>query len=172
MKLLHRPTTTVAIAMGALTVGTGVAGADAGASLAEVRAATARYHHPSVAAAEGFVDVDGECVADPTAGGMGIHYGRFDRLDEHLDAGQPEILLYEPAEGRNRLVGVEYVVLAPVDQPPTLFGQPFEQGPEVADGTAIWALHVWVWRHNPAGTFAAFNPNVSCPTGLSGPHSQ
>lgn len=24
-------------------------------------------------------------------------------------------------------------------------------------------LHAWVWKHNPAGTFAQFNPRVSCP---------
>ena len=24
-------------------------------------------------------------------------------------------------------------------------------------------LHVWLWRTNPAGMFAAYNPNLSCP---------
>ncbi len=23
-------------------------------------------------------------------------------------------------------------------------------------------LHVWVWRHNPSGTFNEYNPNVRC----------
>jgi hypothetical protein len=24
-------------------------------------------------------------------------------------------------------------------------------------------LHVWLYKHNPAGMFAAWNPRVSCP---------
>jgi hypothetical protein len=27
---------------------------------------------------------------------------------------------------------------------------------------AFYALHAWVWQDNPAGTFAPFNPDVSC----------
>lgn len=149
------------IAAVAAALGSGVASATPD-SLSEARAATARYHDPSVAAAEGFVPVDGECVADPS-GGMGVHHGRIDRLDAHLDVGEPEVLLYEPGPHRDRLVGLEYVVVAPVHQPPQLFGQTFEQGPELGDGNAIWALHVWAWRHNPAGTFSPYNPKVVCP---------
>jgi hypothetical protein len=26
----------------------------------------------------------------------------------------------------------------------------------------VYALHVWVWRHNPEGLFAETNPRVSC----------
>jgi hypothetical protein len=26
-------------------------------------------------------------------------------------------------------------------------------------------LHVWLWKHNPAGLFAPTNPNVKCPKG-------
>ena len=26
-----------------------------------------------------------------------------------------------------------------------------------------WSLHVWRWKDNPSGQFAAFNPDVSCP---------
>jgi hypothetical protein len=152
----------VAMATVAVSVGSGVADAAPDNSLVEARVATARYHNPAVAEAEGFVAFDGECVGDAT-GGMGVHHGRIDRLDGHLDAAEPEALLYEPRRGPDRLVGLEYVVVAPVDEPPSLFGQQFEQGPELGDGTAMWALHVWLWRHNPAGTFAPYNPNVSCP---------
>jgi hypothetical protein len=116
-----------------------------------------------VAAADGFVAFDGECVTDPTSGGMGVHHGRIDRLDSHIDVREPETLLYEPSPDGDRLVGLEYVVVAPVDQPPQLFGQTFEQGPELGDGSAIWALHVWAWRHNPAGMFSPYNPKVTCP---------
>lgn len=24
-------------------------------------------------------------------------------------------------------------------------------------------LHAWIWKHNPSGTFAEWNPNVRCP---------
>ena len=27
---------------------------------------------------------------------------------------------------------------------------------------SFYALHVWLWKSNPAGLFAPFNPNVSC----------
>jgi hypothetical protein len=27
---------------------------------------------------------------------------------------------------------------------------------------AFYELHVWAWRHNPAGMFADWNPNVAC----------
>jgi hypothetical protein len=27
---------------------------------------------------------------------------------------------------------------------------------------AFYSLHAWVWKHNPAGTFAMWNPNVTC----------
>jgi hypothetical protein len=27
---------------------------------------------------------------------------------------------------------------------------------------AFYSLHVWLWQTNPSGTFAAFNPDVSC----------
>jgi hypothetical protein len=28
--------------------------------------------------------------------------------------------------------------------------------------SAFYALHVWAWKSNPKGTFADFNPRVSC----------
>ena len=24
-------------------------------------------------------------------------------------------------------------------------------------------LHVWLWKHNPSGLFAEWNPSVTCP---------
>ena len=26
----------------------------------------------------------------------------------------------------------------------------------------FWLQHAWVWKHNPAGMFADWNPEVSC----------
>jgi hypothetical protein len=39
-----------------------------------------------------------------------------------------------------------------------LFRQAFHQN----DEAELWALHVWLWKHNPSGLFADWNPNVSC----------
>ncbi|MFO7892402.1 MAG: hypothetical protein R6U63_01600 [Longimicrobiales bacterium] len=48
-----------------------------------------------------------------------------------------------------------------VDEAPDLLGQHFHEFlPPFAD----FALHAWVWKGNPNGVFANFNPTVSCPT--------
>jgi hypothetical protein len=122
--------------------------------LAAARAASAKYHRVEVALADGFVDT-GACVALPDgSGGMGVHFVNPGRLgDDHLEVTQPEVLLYEKdAHGRFRLTGVEYIG-EPGD---ALFGQTFTPGP------AGHALHVWLWKHNPSGMFADWNPTVSC----------
>lgn len=137
---------------------------DLGPTLAAVRRATARYHRVDRAVDDGWgAFVVSECVAHPDLGGMGHHYVNLALMDGELDPATPEVLLYEPtANGRRRLVGVEYVV--PFDvvpesgAAPQLFGQAFHP----SAGAGGWALHVWVWRHNPAGLFADFNPTVSC----------
>jgi hypothetical protein len=126
-----------------------------GAELAQVRAATARYHDVEVALADGFaLPPDSYCVAGPD-GAMGYHYVNLDRVGQ-LDPTLPQVLLYVPTpQGDLRLVGVEY--LSPGGG--ELFGQPFTDGSPLGPDTA---LHVWLWQANPAGTFAAFNPNLSC----------
>ena len=30
-------------------------------------------------------------------------------------------------------------------------------------GPAFYLMHAWVWKPNPAGMFADWNPNVICP---------
>lgn len=155
--------------------------ADQQRSLAQVRAATARYHDVSVAEAAGYVPVS-PCVEEPGLGAMGIHYLNHDLLvDGVLDPAAPELLLYLPNEhGRLRLVGVEYLQvdadqdLATDDDRPWLFGVPFD-GPMDGHGPGEpvhYDLHVWIWSHNPAGTFAAWNPALSCPAvpGHPAPH--
>ena len=103
---------------------------------------------------------------------MGVHYANGDLFaDPAIDAGHPEALVYEPsANGRLKLVALEYVVLqsawdATHSSPPELFGQPFNF---TAAGNrfglpAYYSLHAWIWKHNPAGTFEMWNPDVSCP---------
>ena len=62
------------------------------------------------------------------------------------------------------VVGVEYVVpftawTSPT--PPTLYGESFQRN----ETFQVWALHAWIWKENPRGTFASWNPSVSCTTG-------
>ena len=149
--------------------------------LSAARAATARYHQESNAVVDGFV---GEplCVQRPEVGGMGIHYENAARMgDTSVDPAAPELLLYEPqADGRRRLVGLEYY--APVivngspwfgpgpppagqyNAAPVLFCRVFN-GPMPGHNPNMpwhYDLHVWAWRHNPAGMFAQFNRKVGC----------
>jgi hypothetical protein len=56
--------------------------------------------------------------------------------------------------------GDEGAELGPGGPAQELFGQRFHWNEFAVGG--IWALHVWLWRHNPAGLFADWNPNVSC----------
>ncbi len=46
-----------------------------------------------------------------------------------------------------------------------LFGQTF-QGPMRAHHPGMekhYDLHVWLWKENPEGLFAEWNPDVTCP---------
>ncbi|MEJ7701588.1 MAG: hypothetical protein WKF71_18380 [Pyrinomonadaceae bacterium] len=150
-------------------------------NLAQVRRATAKYHRVEEAVADGYVSTV-DCVSSPD-GGMGIHYIKpFLASNLTLDVTQPELLLYEPMKnGKLRLVGVEYFVpvivngvgpwfgsTAPPEgqynQAPELYGQTFD-GPMPGHNTGMpwhYDLHVWVWKHNPSGMFADFNPTVQC----------
>jgi hypothetical protein len=139
------------------------------ADLVRLREATKTYGDLATAQAAGYPSGIPACVADSTMGGMGRHY--FDRAsyDDTLRVERPEMLIYEPdKDGGVRLVAVEYVVpfrLWPeTSTAPRLFGQEFKRH----DGFRYWQLHVWAWKKNPAGLFADWNPQVSCPTTMSG----
>ncbi len=126
-------------------------------------------------------------------GSMGVHYFRPDLLGitappnprvsgngTHTDFNKPAILIYEPqADGSHELVAVENLVFikaweaAGNKAPPTYQGQSFNK---MADDPATkvdeahmfephYDLHVWLYRDNPSGMFAQFNPNVSCEHG-------
>jgi len=155
--------------------------------LAEVRAATAEYQQEERAVSDGFAPTR-HCRETPGVGGMGYHYLNLARASnlavEHL---RPELLLYEPLKGgRVRLAGVEYFVPLLVRGPrgpqlyfgsepppppdmivnpaPELFGRKFD-GPMAGHGPGEpwhYDLHVWLWRHNPAGMFAPDNPRITC----------
>jgi hypothetical protein len=144
--------------------------------LRRARAATRRFRSVAAARAAGYA-ATGECAQDPKYGGMGIHYANDELLaDGKLDVTKPEVLVYQPMpSGKLRLGAVEYFQadgdqdLATDPDRPYLFGLPFD-GPMLGHEPGMpihYDLHVWLYRHNPAGLFAAWNPRVHCPDAAS-----
>ncbi|MGA9341709.1 MAG: hypothetical protein WBV61_05180 [Rhodanobacteraceae bacterium] len=140
------------------------------------RDATARYLSVANAEADGYVQTTG-CVSSPSDGAMGVHYARLDRLGDGVsDPAEPEVLVYEPTRyGSQRLVAAEYIILADVwdgneahpqnaGVPPQWLGQSanFIGFPNRFQLPALYEIHVWAWKDNPAGSFANFNPRVTC----------
>lgn len=129
--------------------------------LASLRAAIAPYREVGSATAAGYMQITG-CMSDPVEGGMGVLYGMTSRFDGRPQPNAPEILVYAPDErGRLRLVAAEYAV--PFDawtpaSPPELFGQQFHRDSSLG----LWVLQAWIWKANPSGIFAAYNPLVAC----------
>jgi hypothetical protein len=112
------------------------------------------------------------CVSGPNSGAMGVHYVLPERVgDAVLSADVPEALIYEPlTNGRLRLVGVEFIVLAEAwntanpDAQPTLDGHLLNLvgEPNRYRLPAFYELHVWAWERNPNGNFADWNSLVTC----------
>ena len=132
-----------------------------------------------------------EMMGRPAAlGAMGIHYFRPDLLGvtgppnprvtgtgTHTDFLKPAILIYEPQQDSSlRLVAVENLVFARAwaaaghRNPPSFQGVPYDN---MKDDPATpideahmfdphYDRHVWLYRENPNGMFAQFNPKVSC----------
>jgi hypothetical protein len=134
-----------------------------------VRDVTRPFLDVSNATAAGYAPFLG-CVSGPQAGAMGVHYVNGTLVgDGQLDANRPEALMYEQKNGRLRLLGVEYIVMAAAwhanhTDPPTLGGQVFHYNasPNRYGLPAFYELHVWAWRDNPSGTFADWNERVTC----------
>jgi hypothetical protein len=123
-------------------------------------------------------------------GAMGIHYVRPDLLGitgppsprvsgtgTHTDFRKPSILIYEPQkDGTLRLVAVENLVFAAAwhaaghSEPPSFHGvrwDSMKDDPSTAIDEAHmfephYDRHVWLYRRNPNGVFAQFNPMVTC----------
>jgi hypothetical protein len=152
------------------------------------RSATAKYHSLTVAQKAGYsilADTAGiTCIAEPGMGAMGVHYVKGDLVkDPEIDSAHPEALVYAPdRHGKLQLAALEYVVIkADWDAshpqppglgygaqdtlaPPWLFGHEFNftDAPNRYGLPPFYSLHAWVWKDNPGGTFAMWNPNVTC----------
>jgi hypothetical protein len=132
--------------------------------LATLRRVTAPFHDFATATNAKWSAKITSCMTDPDgAGGMGFHYGNTDLIDGTASVDKPELLLYEPEKnGRLRLVAVEYIIPYTFhgreEAPPVLFGREFKRN----DTFQLWGLHAWVWKHNPSGMFADWNPTVNC----------
>jgi hypothetical protein len=137
-------------------------------------------------------------------GAMGIHFFRPDLLGissppnprvngdgTHTDFRKPSILIYEPqADGSLKLVAVENLVFqkswhaAGNTRPPSFQGveydtmqdDPVTKIDEAHMFEPHYDRHVWLYRDNPNGVFAQFNPKVGCaahkgePSHMAGGH--
>ncbi len=138
-------------------------------NLDAVKAANDKYRAVDAAVAAGYVP-SSPCESSP-AGGMGIHYvnaavlmsGKFDPLT-------PPILVYAPTASGLELVAAEYFKpdadqdLATDGDRPSAFGRAFD-GPMLGHSPTMpkhFDVHVWLWKRNPSGMFAQWNPDVRC----------
>jgi hypothetical protein len=131
-----------------------------------------------------------EMMGQPASFGvMGIHFVRPDLLGlvesdsrvrgtgMHTDFLQPAVLIYEPQrDGSLELVAVENLVFidaweaAGNKERPTVEGvsydlmrdDPTTELDEAHGFEPHYDLHVWLYRDNPRGMFAQFNPNATC----------
>jgi hypothetical protein len=105
---------------------------------------------------------------------MGVHYVRPALVsDGVVHVATPEALVYEPTSLGLRLAALEYVVLqaawdARHAQPPVLYGHRFALTPagNRFGLPAFYSLHAWIWKPNPSGEFAMWNPTVHCSAGV------
>jgi hypothetical protein len=166
-----------------------VAQASNAQSLNQLRALTAPLHDINAALAAQYslliaqplTAADG-CISNPSAGGMGYHYSRFNNLaDNSIDLLDPEFLVYAPTAAPSkggaqprRLGALEYFI--PYS---TVWPGPddvaFVRSPRLSDFSSFaglpdvemsptpfggWALHIWLWENNPGGMLMNFNTSV------------
>ena len=130
--------------------------------LAQLRRTARPFEKIKAAGELGWGEKLTDCMVQEGSGGMGFHYGNTALFDAVVEPLNPEILVYEPLRnGRMRFVAVEYAVpftAWTAAEPPEVHGIPFHRN----ETFQLWVLHVWIGRHNPAGIFMDWNPDVSC----------
>ena len=163
------------IVVAGTAVGVALSATGADPAVAAARRATSKYQRLDVAISGRYdLLVDSNkiaCIDLPGTGGMGIHFVNGDLVgDGEVLADHPEALVYDPTPQGLRLVALEFIVFKDAwrkEHPhgkPQLFGRTFE--PVGADNRygipPFFELHVWAWKHNPAGLFEDWNPRVTC----------
>jgi len=146
------------------------------AELDAIREALVKYKDPYVAVRDlylstvGCVHYDGMKMPghmEYPKGGMGIHFVNL-TIQGPLDPKRPNVLIYEPADGKLQLVAAEWLVPVTVaKERPVLFGHPFQgpmegHEPLIPQGYVHYDLHAWLFKDNPNGMFSPTNPDVSC----------
>ena len=155
--MLRKLAVVVAVAALVALVGTSISNAQE-ATPEEVEAAFIDLTRAEIES-RGYV-IDEECISAETVGApaalgaMGFHAINEALIDTTLDPLEPEIILLD---AEDNVIAVEYAT-PPQDEPLTVLGQQLA----FVDGPDIDALHLW-FLENPAGPFAAFNTNTSCP---------
>ena len=148
--------------------------------LERARAALDKYNDPVMAVHDGYLSSvacveytkGGEGSMEYVPGGMGVHFLNLQNVGATLDPARPQVLIYVPDGDRLQLAAAEWFVPVNVagGARPTIFGKEL-QGPMEGHeplqprGLHHYDLHVWLWTHNPAGTFSPTNPAVTCPKG-------
>lgn len=142
----------------------------------QMRRATAAFRDIAAAEAAGYVpfrDVKGiSCISQAGMGAMGVHYVNPKYIaDPAIRPTTPEALVYAPdRDGTLHLAALEYLV------PRAAWDAQHARGPELFAGRSFavtkspnryglptfYSQHVWVWKANPAGMLAMWNPAVHC----------
>jgi len=149
--------------------------------LVAVKAALEKYKDPIVALRDGFLSTVG-CIEFPKGaqdgpiyyppGAMGVHFLNMGNVGPTLDPAKPQVLIYEPVNGRLNLVAAEWFMPEQVagGKAPSIFGQTLYgpmngHQPIMPAELRHYDLHVWLWKTNPKGVFTSTNAAVKCPAG-------
>jgi hypothetical protein len=149
--------------------------------LQAARTALAKYSDPLVAVKDGYFStvacidfpkgaVDGPIEYPP--GAMGVHFLNPANIGPQLDPAKPQVLIYEPVNGKLVLTAAEWLMPVAVanGKAPMIFGQtlagPMDgHEPIMPAELRHYDLHVWLWKDNPRGVFTSTNAAVKCTKG-------
>ncbi|MGQ0560284.1 MAG: hypothetical protein ACT443_00255 [Gemmatimonadota bacterium] len=137
------------------------------AELDAVRASLEKYQDPLVAVRDGYLSTQA-CIGYAD-GAMGVHFVNMSTVGPTVKPEKPQVLIYEPVDGKLELVAAEWFVplATGVKEPPTLFGRQFDgpmdgHEPIMPKQLVHYDLHVWLWKENPKGVYGIVNPAVDC----------